>query len=121
MPFIFVSGTLGEEVAIDALKIGATDYVLKERLSRIVSSARRALREANENRERRKAEEALRESEQRFRDYAETASDWLWETGLDHRFTWVSDRATPGIGPTRRVGATRWEIATDVDEEPALS
>ena len=41
VPFIFVSGTLGEEVAIDALKIGATDYVLKERLSRIVSFARR--------------------------------------------------------------------------------
>ena len=46
VPFIFVSGTLGEEVAIDALKIGATDYVLKERLSRIVTSVQRALREA---------------------------------------------------------------------------
>jgi PAS domain S-box-containing protein len=68
--------------------------------------------------ERQKAEESLRESEQRFRDYAETASDWLWETGSDHRFTWVSERATPGMGPANRIGATRWEIATDVDEEP---
>src|ERR1700752_2953357 len=42
LPFIFVSAQLGEEVAIDALKIGATDYVLKERLSRIVSAVRRA-------------------------------------------------------------------------------
>src|SRR5882724_11244712 len=59
VPFIFVSGTLGEEVAIEALKIGATDYVLKERLSRIVPSVRRALREAKERTERKLAEEAL--------------------------------------------------------------
>ena len=63
VPFIFVSGTLGEEVAIDALKIGATDYVLKERLSRIVSSVHRALREARERAERKQAEERLRRSE----------------------------------------------------------
>ena len=48
VPFIFVSGTLDEEVAIEALKIGATDYVFKTRLSRIVPSVRRALREAEE-------------------------------------------------------------------------
>src|SRR5262245_60477027 len=48
VPFIFVSGTLGEEVAIEALKRGATDYVLKERLSRIGPSVQRALREASE-------------------------------------------------------------------------
>ena len=63
VPFIFVSGTLGEEVAIEALKIGATDYVLKERLSRIVPSVHRALREAKERTERKRAEEALRRSE----------------------------------------------------------
>src|ERR1700704_4806730 len=48
VPFIFVSGTLGEEVAIEALKIGATDYVLKTRLARLVPSVQRALREARE-------------------------------------------------------------------------
>src|ERR1700719_2138924 len=48
VPFIFVSGTLDEEVAIEALKIGATDYVFKTRLSRIVPSVQRALREAEE-------------------------------------------------------------------------
>ena len=63
VPFIFVSGTLGEEVAIEALKIGATDYVLKERLSRIVPSVHRALREAQERTERKLAEEALWRSE----------------------------------------------------------
>ncbi|HEX8896207.1 MAG TPA: SpoIIE family protein phosphatase, partial [Terriglobales bacterium] len=63
VPFIFVSGTLGEEVAIEALKVGATDYVLKTRLSRIVPSVRRALREARERIELRLSEEALKRSE----------------------------------------------------------
>src|SRR5580693_4405803 len=63
LPFIFVSGTLDEEVAIEALKIGATDYVFKTRLARIVPSVQRALREAEERTERRRAQEALRRSE----------------------------------------------------------
>jgi PAS domain S-box-containing protein len=63
LPFIFVSGTLGEEVAIEALKMGATDYVFKTRLSRIVPSVRRALRETEERIDLGRAEEALRRSE----------------------------------------------------------
>jgi len=63
LPFIFVSGTPGEEVAIEALKRGATDYVLKTRLSRLVPAVERALREARERAERKKAEQALRRSE----------------------------------------------------------
>ena len=63
VPFIFVSGTLGEEVAVEALKIGATDYVLKTRLSRLVPAIQRALREAAQKAERKRAEEALRQSE----------------------------------------------------------
>jgi PAS domain S-box-containing protein len=63
VPLIFVSGTLGEEVAIEALKIGATDYVFKTRLSRIVPSVQRALREAEERIDLTRAQEALRRSE----------------------------------------------------------
>jgi signal transduction histidine kinase/CheY-like chemotaxis protein len=63
LPFIFVSGTLGEEVAIEALKIGATDYVLKTKLSRLVPAVQRAMREAEERAERKKAEWAMRRSE----------------------------------------------------------
>src|SRR6266436_7612505 len=55
VPFLFVSGTLGEEVAVEALKIGATDYVVKTRLSRLVPSVQRALREADERAERKTA------------------------------------------------------------------
>jgi len=61
VPFIFVSGTLGEEVAVEALKIGATDYILKQRLSRIAPSVHRALREAKERGERKRAEALLSE------------------------------------------------------------
>ena len=63
LPFIFVSRTLGEEVAIETLKIGATDYVLKTGLARLAPSVRRALREAGERAERKKTEEALRRHE----------------------------------------------------------
>src|SRR5262249_36907226 len=63
VPFIFVSGTLGEEVAVEALKTGATDYVLKTGLMRLVPSVHRALGEAEDRAARKKAEQALRRSE----------------------------------------------------------
>jgi len=59
LPFIFVSGTLGEEAAIEGVRSGATDYVLKHRLSRLEPAVRRALGESEERRKRRQAEEAL--------------------------------------------------------------
>jgi PAS domain S-box-containing protein len=67
-----------------------------------------------------RAEDALRESEQRFRDFTESASDWYWETGPDHRFITVSDQQLNAIGvlPTRRLGTLRWEFARDFEEEP---
>src|SRR3981081_2346964 len=69
--------------------------------------------------DRKRFEEALRESEQRFRDYAETASDWLWETGPDHRVTRVSEHLNAvGIMPSRLTGVARWAIATDVESAP---
>jgi PAS domain S-box-containing protein len=63
LPVIIVSGAQGEEFAIDAFKLGATDYVLKNRLSRLAPSVRQALREADERAERKRAEAALRRSE----------------------------------------------------------
>jgi DNA-binding NtrC family response regulator len=60
VPFIFVSATLGEELAIETLKSGATDYVLKQRLDRLVPAVNRALREAKERSDRKQAELELR-------------------------------------------------------------
>ena len=65
VPFIFVTGTLGEEIAIETLKSGATDYVLKERLSRLAPTLRRALREAEERSERKRISAELEQARQR--------------------------------------------------------
>ena len=59
VPFIVVSGTIGEDAAVETLKGGATDYILKDRLSRLGPAIRRALREADERAERKRAEAAL--------------------------------------------------------------
>src|ERR1700751_783969 len=67
---------------------------------------------------RKRAEEALRESEAKFRDYAETASDWLWETGPDHRFTQLTENAF-GSDPADRIGTTCSDHALDLETEPA--
>jgi len=71
VPFIFVSGKLGEEVAIESLKVGATDYVLKQRLARLAPAVRRALSETVQRKERKEAEEALRQSEASVRRHRE--------------------------------------------------
>ncbi|PDT69096.1 hybrid sensor histidine kinase/response regulator [Bradyrhizobium ottawaense] len=82
------------------------------------------LREANANLERdlkvrRRAEEDARASEERFRDYAETASDWFWETGPDHRFTYISDRAGAfSMDNKALIGKRRTDAASGCDAEP---
>src|SRR4030042_3100043 len=68
IPFIFVSGSIGEELAIETLKRGATDYVLKDRLSRLVPAVNRVLREIEERTARQQAEEQLKK---RFKELEE--------------------------------------------------
>ena len=108
----------------DAEAANRAKDLLNEELERRVVERTRQLSLVNQElrseiAERKRAEAALRESEQRFRDYAETASDWLWETGPDHSFTRISERLTRlGIDPAGRIGVTRWDFATDVEEEP---
>lgn len=77
LPFIFVSGTMGEEVAVEALHKGATDYILKSNTMRLASAVRRAVHEAEEQRARQRAEEELIRA-QRFESLALLAS------GLSH-------------------------------------
>ena len=67
IPFIFVSGTIGEDIAIETIKKGATDYVLKERLHRLVTVVLRAMREAEMNHKRKLAEEALKKNEKELK------------------------------------------------------
>jgi len=61
LPFVFVSGVMGEELAIETLKSGATDYVLKQHLSRLAPAVHRALKESEERIERRKAKDEMKE------------------------------------------------------------
>ena len=75
IPFICVSGSIGEEAAIELLKLGAVDYVLKDRLERLPSAIQRALDEAKGKDARKRAEDALRESESQFHE--------LWEATVE--------------------------------------
>jgi PAS domain-containing protein len=99
-PFIFVSGTIGEERAIEALKRGATDYVLKDNLRRLVPAIRSALRQAQVAVARELAEDMLRRSESRLQDIINTSRDWIWECDRDGRFTFSSQSVIDILGYT---------------------
>lgn len=95
-PFIFITGSMGEELAIDSLRSGATDYVLKSRMSNLAPAITRALRLADERRKRCQAERELRESEERFRLLVSGVKDYAifmlnpagvlssWNAGAEH-------------------------------------
>ena len=76
VPFVFVTSALGEELTIETFESGASDYVLKNRLTKLVPVVQRALREAEERRRRHEVEQALRESEERFRMLVEGVKDY---------------------------------------------
>jgi PAS domain S-box-containing protein len=84
VPFIFVSGTIGEEMAVNALKQGATDYVLKDRLSRLAASVQRSMHEARERSQRMEAELKIREQAALL----DQATDAIFARDLDQRITY---------------------------------
>jgi len=81
-PFIYVSGTIGEERAIEAVLSGASDYVIKDRMQRLTTAVRRALRESEERRRREETEAALRLSNERFQLVARATNDAVWDWNL---------------------------------------
>ena len=102
IPFIIVSGTIGEDIAVQAMKAGAHDYVMKSNLARLAPAIRREMREAAVRREARLAAEALRESERRFS--AMLANVELMSLMLDGeaRVTYVNDHLLRSTGWTRQ-------------------
>jgi PAS domain S-box-containing protein len=84
VPFIFVTGSLGEEMTIKALKSGAADFVLKHRLVTLPAAVHRALRQVEFRVQRRKAEQALLSSEERYRSLVELSPDALFVAIEDH-------------------------------------
>ena len=82
VPFICVSGSIGEETAVEILKHGAVDYILKDRLAKLPSAIERALREAKEKEAHQRAEETLQKSERRLREAQEMAHLGFWNWNI---------------------------------------
>jgi diguanylate cyclase (GGDEF)-like protein/PAS domain S-box-containing protein len=97
-PFIFVSGTIGEERAIDALQQGAVDYVLKDNRARLVPAIERALKEADDREARRLALRQLEASEERFRSISEATQEWIWEMDSQGVYTFSSPAVETMLG-----------------------
>lgn len=90
IPFIVVSGTVGEATAVAMMKAGAHDYLMKDNLARLAPAVAREMREAQSRQERRQAEEALRKSEERYRTVADYTYDWEYWIGPDGQWLYCS-------------------------------
>jgi PAS domain S-box-containing protein len=97
-PFILVGGAIGEEAVVSALQAGAQGYVRKDNLLRLGAEVERALRETGERRARRRTEEALLQSEERYRRIVETAYEGIWLLDADARTTYVNQRLASMLG-----------------------
>src|SRR6266478_379597 len=99
VPFIFVTGSLGEEMAIKALKSGATDFVLKYHLTTLPPAVHRALRQAEFRTQRRDAERALQSSEERYRSLVELSPDALYVQS-DDKIVFINSAGVRLFGAT---------------------
>ena len=104
-PFIFLSGTIGEDRAIEALKAGAQDYVLKDRMKRLISAIRRAQRESDERRQRKAAEQATA----RFAMLLESTPDFIGMASHDGHIFYINraGRQMAGLQHDQDTGALR--------------
>lgn len=105
-PFLFVSGTIGEQRAIDALRCGATDYILKSNMTRLPAAIQRAVREASVKAAQRQSQLLLRSNEEQLRATVETSQDWIWETDIHGKFRFCSPAVADMLGyaPAELIG-----------------
>jgi PAS domain S-box-containing protein len=98
LPFVIVSGSIGEDTAVASMKAGAHDYVVKDSLRRLVPVVQRELREATIRSERKRADAALRESERRFQLIGRATEEVIWDWDLSTQRMHVSDAITRKYG-----------------------
>ena len=106
IPFIIVSSHISEHLAIELMRAGAHDYLNEDQLARFLPVVERELREADIRRERRRTEEALRASEQRYRELFENANDMVFTVDLDGRFSSINRAAEQVMGYAREEALT---------------
>lgn len=100
VPFVFVSGTIGEERAVEAMKRGATDYVLKDRLNRLVPVIKRALHEVEERAARRRAEEEISRQRAFLRQVIDLDRNFIFAKDREGRFVLVNRAVADAYGTT---------------------
>jgi two-component system cell cycle sensor histidine kinase/response regulator CckA len=98
IPFIIVSGTIGEDVAVEAIRAGAHDFMPKHNLTRLAPAIERELRERRGREARRKAEAAFRASEERYRRIVETTNEGVWTIDAESKTTFVNARMAAMLG-----------------------
>lgn len=101
LPFIIVSGVIGEEAAVNVMKAGANDYVMKRNLPLLPTAVERSLREAEEGRQLHYAQERLRHSEEKFRSLFEGAADAIFYHHRNGSILEVNQVACSSLGATR--------------------
>jgi PAS domain S-box-containing protein len=118
IPFIVVSATIGEDVAVEMMRSGAQDYVIKGSLARLAPAVERELREAGARLERRRAERALQESETRFRQLANAMPQIVWTADPEGRLEYCNERwsALTGHDPAVRSCNESWELILHPDD-----
>ncbi|MGQ3684578.1 MAG: diguanylate cyclase domain-containing protein [Candidatus Loosdrechtia sp.] len=113
LPFIIVSGTIGEDVAVAAMKAGAHDYVMKDKLIRLIPAIERELKEAEERRKRKQAEEALRKSEASLANAQRIAHLGNWERNIAENTLFWSDEIFRIFGLIPRSCISTYEVFFD--------
>jgi two-component system cell cycle sensor histidine kinase/response regulator CckA len=98
VPFIVISGRIGEELAVSSLKAGADDFLIKGRLARLIPVIERERREVAERREHRRAEEALRRSEAQYRSLVDGAAFGIYRATIDGRFVTANPALVAMLG-----------------------